>query len=276
MPKGLPWFRLYAEFAFDPKMQTISETLQRRYIMLLCLKCHGNLLELNDIQLSGALRISIEELHETHKILLSIGVIYENYDIVKWSERQYVSDSSTNRVHKYRNKKRETLQKRKCNRNETPSSVSVSISKSVSFLKPTIDELTSYIKEKKYDVIPEKFFAYYESNGWLVGKNKMKSWKAALVTWHHGNYGNPKQKIDRHKQWCEIGSQQPPELTAEQVHDREIHFLQQRIINNAKVLGNWKNQNQDKNWLETKNKLVEIIIKDKKELNLLQNEKIIL
>lgn len=136
MPKGLPWFRLYAEFAFDPKMQTISETLQRRYIMLLCLKCHGDLPGLNDIQLSGALRISIDELQKTHKDLLEIGIITENYDIPKWSERQYLSDYSSLRVNKFR-KKNETLLKRKRNVTETemkrPLSVSVSdsVSKSV-------------------------------------------------------------------------------------------------------------------------------------------------
>ena len=133
MPKGLPWFRLYAEFAFDPKIQTISETLQRRYIMLLCLKCHGEIPGLNDIQLSGALRISVDELHKTHDDLLSVGIISDNYDIPKWSERQYRSDSSTSRVAKFRSKKGETLQKRKCNGSVTPLSVSVSKYVSESF-----------------------------------------------------------------------------------------------------------------------------------------------
>jgi hypothetical protein len=66
--------------------------------------------------------------------------------------------------------------------------------KEIKSMPPTIEELKSYIQEKKYDVVAEKFFAYYESNGWMVGKNKMKSWRAALVTWHHGNYGTPKKQ----------------------------------------------------------------------------------
>ena len=52
------------------------------------------------------------------------------------------------------------------------------------FTKPTILEIAEYIKEKKYSVDPDKFYNYYESNGWKVGKNPMKNWKAALSgTW---------------------------------------------------------------------------------------------
>ena len=49
--------------------------------------------------------------------------------------------------------------------------------------KPTIEEIEAYINEKCYNVNAEQFFSYYESNGWKVGKNNMKNWKRAVVTW---------------------------------------------------------------------------------------------
>lgn len=52
------------------------------------------------------------------------------------------------------------------------------------FTPPTVEEVNSYILEKGYDVDAEAFVNFYESKGWFVGKNKMKSWKAALVTWN--------------------------------------------------------------------------------------------
>lgn len=52
------------------------------------------------------------------------------------------------------------------------------------FEPPTIEQLEEYIKEKNYNVNAEKFFYFYESKGWMVGKNKMKSWKAAVSTWN--------------------------------------------------------------------------------------------
>lgn len=51
------------------------------------------------------------------------------------------------------------------------------------FKKPTIEEVEAYCNEKGYPIDPETFWHFYESKGWMVGKNKMKSWKDACVTW---------------------------------------------------------------------------------------------
>lgn len=55
------------------------------------------------------------------------------------------------------------------------------------FIKPTIEEIASYCKERNNKVVPEKFFYHYESNGWKVGKNSMRDWKAAVRTWENNN-----------------------------------------------------------------------------------------
>lgn len=51
------------------------------------------------------------------------------------------------------------------------------------FVPPTVDEVSEYCKSINSSVNPEKFVAYYESNGWMVGKNKMKNWKASVRYW---------------------------------------------------------------------------------------------
>lgn len=51
------------------------------------------------------------------------------------------------------------------------------------FKKPTIEEVEAYIKEKGYAIDAEEFWYFYESKGWMIGKNKMKNWKAACTTW---------------------------------------------------------------------------------------------
>ena len=51
------------------------------------------------------------------------------------------------------------------------------------FVKPTIKEVTAYVIEKGYTFNPQAFFDYYEANGWRVGKNPMKKWKAACANW---------------------------------------------------------------------------------------------
>ena len=59
------------------------------------------------------------------------------------------------------------------------------------FRPPTLEEVKSYLLEKGIEIDAERFVAYYESNGWMVGRNKMKNWKAAIVNWHknEGRYG---------------------------------------------------------------------------------------
>lgn len=51
------------------------------------------------------------------------------------------------------------------------------------FQKPTLEEIRHYCKERGNSVDPEKFFNFYESKGWVVGKSPMKDWKAAVRTW---------------------------------------------------------------------------------------------
>ena len=51
------------------------------------------------------------------------------------------------------------------------------------FTRPTLEEVKAYCIERKNSVDAEQFMNYYESNGWKVGKNAMKDWKAAVRTW---------------------------------------------------------------------------------------------
>ena len=51
------------------------------------------------------------------------------------------------------------------------------------FQPPAIEEVKQHCKEKGIKVDPVQFVNFYEAKGWMIGKNKMKSWKAAIQTW---------------------------------------------------------------------------------------------
>ena len=51
------------------------------------------------------------------------------------------------------------------------------------FSAPTVDEVRAYAQEKGYNVDAEHFVDYYTSNGWRVGRNPMKDWRATVRTW---------------------------------------------------------------------------------------------
>ena len=59
------------------------------------------------------------------------------------------------------------------------------------FKKPSIFEIEFYCNERKNNIDAESFFNFYESKGWMVGSNKMKDWKAAVITWEKRNYKKP-------------------------------------------------------------------------------------
>lgn len=55
------------------------------------------------------------------------------------------------------------------------------------FAPPSVEEVRKFCAEKGYSVDAERFVAFYESKGWKVGRNPMKSWRASCVTWHKRN-----------------------------------------------------------------------------------------
>lgn len=73
----------------------------------------------------------------------------------------------------------------KCSRNPIQSNPNPNPirEKSRRFTPPSLDEVKAYCLEHGYGIDPEQFINYYDSNGWMVGKNKMKDWKATVRTW---------------------------------------------------------------------------------------------
>lgn len=51
------------------------------------------------------------------------------------------------------------------------------------FIPPTKEEINEYCKEKGYHLVGEAFWTFYDSKGWMVGKNKMVNWKSAVSGW---------------------------------------------------------------------------------------------
>ena len=101
------WFRMYAEFAADPKVQMMSEADQRRFVMVLCLRCSNDCVTLQDDEVAFQLRISNDEWARSKALFLQKGLINEDNSPVAWDRRQYISDSSATRVAKHREKRKQ-------------------------------------------------------------------------------------------------------------------------------------------------------------------------
>lgn len=77
---------------------------------------------------------------------------------------------------------------------EIHSSAKSTTTKRKRFEKPTLSQITQYCFERNNNVNAEQFYDYYESNGWKVGKNSMKDWKACVRTWERNGYDRPIKK----------------------------------------------------------------------------------
>lgn len=87
------------------------------------------------------------------------------------------------------------------------------------FVPPTLEEVEAYVKEKGYHFEAETFIAFYESNGWKVGKNPMKNWKSACVTWEKNRTTtNTKRSTQSNNPWLEILKE---EYTDESTRDQK-------------------------------------------------------
>lgn len=81
------------------------------------------------------------------------------------------------------NEPNETLKEKKNNKKERNGKETINIVPLKRFVPPTEEEVALYCYERKNHVNAQKFVDYYSSNGWKVGRNPMKDWKAAVRTW---------------------------------------------------------------------------------------------
>lgn len=195
---SLPWFRLYTEIIDDPKTGKLSDSAFRSYIELLCLaRQHGDDGETGltaegiDWKLRRNVSVTLPELLQAKLVTVNDD---ETIAIPAFSQRQKKSDTSAERVRKCRENKK----KKECNVTETEaerpkSKKKIEIEsnsnreKTSRFVPPTIQEISDYCRERSNAVDPQRFVDHYTSNGWMVGKNKMKDWRASVRTWEKGN-----------------------------------------------------------------------------------------
>lgn len=120
-------------------------------------------------------RTALEHLIMTGEITNKSHSKFRIITVVKWNEyqvdsRQIADKSQTN------DKQIATIEERKKERIKE-------INNNTSFTPPTVEEVRAYCQERNNGIDAEAFVSFYESKGWLIGKNKMKDWKAAVRTW---------------------------------------------------------------------------------------------
>ncbi len=230
---SLPWFRFYREVKDDPKMGALDDATFRVFVETLCWACECERGGSTGLKMDGLNWAFRRNVTETFRLLLDLKMLHINEGgeicVSNWEKRQMSSDSSTERVRKYRAKRNETLhgtlQKRPCNGAEerrveerrvdkTAGKVPVSPPTTPEFTPrrlsdtPTIAAALKWLEDWKKngadytEAETRSAFLALEASGWMWGKNPVTGHRAALerqiqtdrTKTHHGNHGPNGQK----------------------------------------------------------------------------------
>jgi len=131
-------------------------------------------------------RTSLRKLESTGEITCKSTHKNTLITVVKWADFQgdvhptntVANTESTHELTQYQHSTNTVLTTNKNDKNEKNEKKVRNI-----FIAPSLEEVADYIQEKGYSISPEQFLNYYTSNGWMVGKTKMKDWKSAIRYW---------------------------------------------------------------------------------------------
>lgn len=90
-----------------------------------------------------------------------------------------------------------------CNQHARELIPDLKIDDKTKFKKPTVEEVQDYVDEKSLNVSAESFIDYYNANGWKIGKNSMKDWKATVRNWNRRQFETNNQRKTAGERWEE-------------------------------------------------------------------------
>ena len=103
--------------------------------------------------------------------------------------------------------------------------------RSLIFIKPTIEDISNYCKERHNNIDPQAFIDFYASKGWMIGKNKMKDWRAAVRTWEVRDKANKPVVLPRPPQKPSID----PDWKKDKIYDPKLKDIIHNIAKERKV-----------------------------------------
>ena len=138
-----------------------------------------------------SIRTALDHLKSTNEITIKTTNKFSIVTIVNWEKYQDKDEEITNKtaneqptinqqlttIEQYNNITNKQI-KEKSTKKESPQR---------KIIPPQIEWVREYCKSRNNNVDPDKFFDFYESKGWKVGKERMKDWEAAIRTWEKDN-----------------------------------------------------------------------------------------
>jgi len=185
--KNIVFIKLEKRLLNDHRWYMMSAKSQLIYIKLILLAAETyNKIPKNDHVLREALRSRLE-LSDFKNCLKEIRIHFPKFKENRYFRYFYDFESKTNYIspqQKLSNSPaiaEQGVEKEK--EKEKDKEKEKRKRKTENFTPPSLDELRSFCLKNKFGLNCEVFINYYSSNGWMVGRNKMKSWRATVRSW---------------------------------------------------------------------------------------------
>ncbi len=107
---------------------------------------------------------------------------FETDDMIDKQVTNKFSIISITNYAQYQDTGKQPSSKSQATAKQTSTTIQVTSNKEQS-IPPTVEEVRAYCDSRSNGIDPEMFIAFYEARGWKIGKDRMKSWKACVVTW---------------------------------------------------------------------------------------------
>ena len=228
------WLKLKEDFFRDKRIKKLrriagGDTYTVIYLkmQLLSIKTNGMLIY-EGIEDNFAEELALELDEDIENVKVTLAFMHSNGMIEETEPDKFImtetikcigsESASAERVRKYRAKKAQKMLQ--CNAQVTDGNTEIEKEKDLEidieieketeieeeqeqektkgkakrFTKPTLAEVQAYCTERNNNVDAEHFYDYYEANGWKVGKNSMKDWKASVRTWERNGYSDNNNK----------------------------------------------------------------------------------
>ncbi len=211
-----PWIKLYNDLLDDYEFACLQDASKLHLVMIWLLASRSD----NKIPLDE--RWVSQKINATEKVDLEL--LLKNGFIEKIQEKQELQKTEQDdsaalagrkqsaipetegeteaETDKYKEKLKQKEKIKKTPEPNPPDDPSLEKPKTESkkFIPPTVEQVVEYCRERRNTVDPERFVDHYTAKGWMIGKNKIKDWRACVRTWERGN-GNAKHQSNNGKSY---------------------------------------------------------------------------
>ena len=133
-------------------------------------------------------RTAINKLKLTNELTIKSTTKYTIISIKNWEEYQLDNKQNNKQI---TNKQQTNNKQITTTNNDNNDNNEKNI-----FIRPTLEEVEQYCLDRNNNINAQYFISYYDAKGWMIGKNKVKDWKACIRTWE---IRNKKENKDKNK-----------------------------------------------------------------------------